>query len=936
MNRKILISLVCILVALGYSFLHKIPFNQNDYKPEGLEESIAKKLWMEKMLMDPSTGKIPEGFHHREMAFLASYQEQYASIYSNKNRNATWNARGPWNVGGRTRAFAIDVNDQNHIIAGAVSGGIWQSFDAGANWQKVSAPNAHPGCVSIAQDTRPGMTNIWYALSGEIYGTSASGGGAFYLGDGAYRSLDNGSTWTAITSTAGGLPNGFSLNYQGGWRIATSPVDSVDACVYMATYGSIYRSIDTGKSWTAVLGAGNDSYFSDVVVSATGIVYACLSSDGKITKGFYRSADGIHFTNITPTFLKSADRTVLTINPNNENEVYFISELPSDTSGGVATYNYEGTPEYVSLLKYTYINGDGSGTGGSWSNLSTNLPIYTQNQFDKFNTQGGYDLVVKVQPGTNHVVIGGTNLYISTDGFTSQNNTKQIGGYAIATTLPNFGVYPNHHPDQHDIFFNKTNPKQAYSISDGGVKFTTDINANNVSWNDVSLGYITSQFYSIAIDASKSYDQYLLGGLQDNGNYMTRSSNLKSEWLMNINGDGAHNYIAPDRKFYIISTQLGNVRKVLLDERGNVMAKKRIDPAGYDKSVYNFINHLTVDPNTNDILYMPIAKRLARLADLKSIECTNDNNKLTSGWAFSADTITTPNLSNGASAEITFIATANKPANTLYLGTSNREIYKVENAHNSNMTFKKLTTNRLPNGGYISGIAVDPDTADNILVCYSNYNIASLFFSRNGGISWQYVGGNLEGNQNSSSTNPSIRCVNILKDADGRRHYFAGTSIGLFSTDTLKLDSVNAFSNKTIWKQESPDGIGAAIVTDIKVRHSDGYVVVATHGNGIYESYFTGNPPPTPKQEIDVTYIYPNPANSYFNYTFSTKTEDIHQAVIIDAMGRKVKTIFNSTFPIGNFTIRVDISDLPTGYYFAALYTKSSQRPLVKPFIVQL
>jgi len=248
---------------------------------------------------------------------------------------------------------------------------------------------------------------------------------------------------------------------------------------------------------------------------------------------------------------------------------------------------------------------------------------------------------------------------------------------------------------------------------------------------------------------------------------------------------------------------------------------------------------------------------------------------------------------------------------------------------------KKLNTNRLPNGGYVSGIAIDPDTADNILVCYSNYNIASLYFTRNGGTSWQYVGGNLEGNLNSTNANPSIRCVNILVDSEGKRHYFAGTSVGLFSTDTLKADSINAYTNKTIWKQESPDGIGAAIVTDIKVRQSDGYVAVATHGNGIFDSYYTGNTPPSPTQTIDVSYIYPNPANTFINYTFTNHTEEIVKADIIDAVGRRVKTILNSNYPMGNFTIRVDISDLNPGYYFTAFYSNSTKKPVVKPFIVQ-
>ncbi|HAD34886.1 MAG TPA: hypothetical protein DCF44_10400 [Chitinophagaceae bacterium] len=68
--------------------------------------------------------------------------------------------------------------------------------------------------------------------------------------------------------------------------------------------------------------------------------------------------------------------------------VYFLSELPSDTSGGVETKDYEGNPEWVSLCKYQYLSGDGTGIGGLLSNLSTNLPVNNPNQFDRFNCQG--------------------------------------------------------------------------------------------------------------------------------------------------------------------------------------------------------------------------------------------------------------------------------------------------------------------------------------------------------------------------------------------------------------------------------------------------------------------------------------------------------------------------------------------------------------------
>lgn len=928
--------LLLILCLAAYLLIPEARPLPEQREQEGAEESRKKLEWEHAMLADPATGEVPAGIRFKELDFLHELQANQNFAYKT-TRGAQWNARGPWNVGGRTRAFAVDISNENHIIAGAVSGGIWQSYDAGTTWAKVSDSNAHPGVVSITQDTRPGKTNIWYALSGELTGTSASGGRAFYLGDGIFLSLDNGNSWKPLSSTAGGVPGIYiTTPFQGGWSIATSSVDTVPACVYVGCYGTILRSKDTGTTWTTLLGSiANGAYYTDVKVASTGIVYAALSSDGASTKGFFRSGDGIHFTNITPSFLKNYDRTVLEINPNNENEVYFLSELSRDSSGGVKTTNYEGTAEYVSLLKYNYLNGDGSGAGGTWTNLSTNLPVTSVNQFDKFNCQGGYDLFVKVQPGTNQVFIGGTNVYRSTDGFSSGNNTKQIGGYAIATVLATFSTYPNHHPDQHDLIFLKSAPSKAYSISDGGVKFCSNINADNVEWQDKSLGYVTSQVYTVNIDESKPYDQWLMSGFQDNANYTTYSNGKNAMWEMAINGDGSYNYMAPNREYYIISTQLGNTRKVLLDQRGKVIRRMRIDPDGVDKNLYNFINPLLVDPKDNNTLYMPIGKRIARFDAIRTLAVVNSTSKLKTGWTY-LDSITTADyVSNGVSdpTNITAIAISKTQPNILYLGTSNREIFRIVNPQSTSAVMKKCSTLRLPgNGGYVSDIAVDPDSAGNILVCYSNYGINSLFYSRDTGNNWFLVGGNLESFNNSSGADPSVRCVEILKDKNGKRHYFAGTSIGLFSIDSLVLGTT-AGTNKSVWMQESSDQIGAAIVTDIKTRNADGYIVAGTHGNGIFDSYYFGNTIPTTKTLGNSLDIYPNPARNDLNYTFTNAVAGDVRSEILDMNGRKVMTTINSYFNAGTFTVNISVSNLPSGHYFFALYTQD-KKPMVKHFVI--
>ena len=146
---------------------------------EGEADAEARMKWEKQRLADPATGKIPEFIHGKEMAFAATLPKDAQLMNAKFSSTLTWDFRGPWNVGGRTRAFAIDVTNENIMLAGGVSGGMWRSTDGGLTWARCSSVNAHPDVIAIAQDTRAGHTNTWYYLSGEAYGTSSSGGAAF-------------------------------------------------------------------------------------------------------------------------------------------------------------------------------------------------------------------------------------------------------------------------------------------------------------------------------------------------------------------------------------------------------------------------------------------------------------------------------------------------------------------------------------------------------------------------------------------------------------------------------------------------------------------------------------------------------------------------------------------------------------------------------------
>lgn len=856
-------------------------------------------------LADPETGKIPANIRHDELAFAASLPKD-----TDAGRSlATWSSRGPWNVGGRTRALAVDISNENVLLAGGVSGGLWRSDNGGQSWLRVTPAEEHPGVNAIAQDTRVGKTNNWYYLSGEGYGTSASETGAFYLGQGAYKSTDGGITWTKLTSTALGSPHSFSSNWQVTWNVVTDPSDLVNDVVYVATYGALYRSIDGGENWVLALGgSGTDSYFVDVAVTSTGVVYAVLSSEGS-NKGVWRSMDGVNFIDITPSsFPAEYERIVMGINPSDENEVYFLAVTPNS---GKMTPNYLGDPEHNSLWKYTYLSGDGSGSNGAWEDRSQNLPS-DGSQFGNFNSQGGYDLLVRVKPDDpNTVFIGGTNLFRSTSAFSDSLNTVQIGGYGVGAVMPFYSLYPNQHPDQHALSFSPANPDVMFSGHDGGISKTTDNMASGVSWESLNNGYLTSQFYTAAIDNAAINDSMIVGGLQDNGTHITNSLNASNNWAMPSLGDGAFCAIADGKSSFYFSRQLGHTIKCTLDANGTPTAFTRIDPAGAKESDYLFINPFILDPNNNNIMYVAGGTKIWRNSDLSQLSLDNKYDSVSTNWTYLPDTITFVNT------QVTALAASKSPANVLYYGTSKKRLYRVDNAHSSNPVTKEISYASFPSSGNISCVAVDPHDANKVMIVFSNYKVYSVFYTNDGGTTWHKVAGNLEQNSTGSGSGPSCRWASILY-VSNQPVYFLGTSTGLYATS--HLDEQN-----TTWIQQGANTIGNAVVDMVLTRESDGLVVAATHGNGIFTSNIKaldeiGTAISNSKFDIPNLILYPNPSNAYLNFEFYS--ESTYGAIdIYDYNGRRIKHLELENLTFGKNMLTVNIQEFSAGVYYYKLNT---------------
>ena len=908
-----LVILLSSLLGLSYPSIAQQNKNKNiHYGAE--DDALSRMKWELKRLADPATGKIPENARARETAFSSTLPNDGGLSQQKTGMITQFTQRGPWNVGGKTSAFGIDAANESRLLAGTTSGGMWLSTDGGNSWTMTNTLTQLRGANCLTQDTRPNHQNVWYYGGGNPWASAGGGGSAYFLGDGIFKSVDSGLTWQSLASTASGNPNGFTTGWQIVYSIANdfSAPDSVSE-IYAATYGAIYRSVNGGTSWTSV--RGGNSYFTEVVATSSGIIYATLSDDGT-QKGIWRSVDGINFINITPANFPSAyNRTVMGINPNNENEIYFLSNTPGF---GKKVLDFQGDPHWNSLWKYTYISGDGDSLGGNWVDLSANLPA-TGGMFDKFHTQDSYDMLVKVKPGNSNVVyLGGTNLYRSTTAFQDSTHTTFIGGYEEGSAYPTINSYLNHHPDQHCLEFLPSNPDVMINANDGGL-FRTDHDMDSVVvWTPLNNGYVTTMFYTVAIDHGNSNNDVICGGMQDNGTWWTNNANTTSPWKHVHGGDGAYCAIADNQSSYYFAIQnLRRLVKVSLDASGNQTAFRRIDPIG--GKGYQWMNPYALDPNNNNIMYLAGGKYLWRNDDLSQIPMNNQYDSISSNWVRWNDSIPT------ALSEMTTLTVCKTPANRVYYGTDKKRVYRVDNSNTGTPTPVDITsttsTALFPNTGYVSHIAVDPHDGNKLMVIFSNYNVYSVFYSKDGGNNWEKAGGNLEA---ANTISPSIRWGAIMHVSDGTL-YFLATSTGLYCTDTLM--GIN-----TVWVQQGTNTIGNAVCDMIDTRESDGLVVVGTHANGVYSAKITSvndivsnDQIASGKTDLSIK-NFPNPFFGQTTIEYELKTNGNVLFQIWDESGRIIENKNIGQKQVGVYSFQPETQNWKSGIYYACIYQNGKRK----------
>jgi Neuraminidase (sialidase) len=210
----------------------------------------------------PNVSKFSFGFLLFTMFFVCGLPPAFAQDKSENKlddtflKNLEFRSIGPANMGGRIDDIAVVENNPSTFYVGAATGGLWKTTNNGTTFEPIfdAQSSTSIGDIAIA----PSDASIIWVGSGEPNNRQSSS-----WGDGVYRSLDAGKTWT-------------NMGLRDTKHIARVVIDSRDpSIVYVAALGhlwgpnkerGVFKTTDAGKTWTNVLFINEDTGVTDLAI----------------------------------------------------------------------------------------------------------------------------------------------------------------------------------------------------------------------------------------------------------------------------------------------------------------------------------------------------------------------------------------------------------------------------------------------------------------------------------------------------------------------------------------------------------------------------------------------------------------------------------------------------------------------------------------------
>ena len=684
-----------------------------------------------------------------------------------------WRDIGPFRGGRSTASTGITDDDQVYYM-GTTGGGLWKTEDAGISWQNISDGffnTSSVGAVAVSESDN----NIVLVGMGEspVRGVMTSSG------DGVYKSVDGGDTWTHL-----GLENTKHISQV---RIHPSDPD----IIYVSAQGSpyagtedrgIYRTYDGGKNWEKVLYVDANSGAVDLAMDYNNprILYASFWDHQRLPwyvrsggegSGIWKSTDG-------GDTWKKLDQG-----------------LPKSVMGKIGVTVSRANPKLV----YAIIESEEGGlyrsddAGESWRLVNDERVL---------RARSWYYMHIYADPSDENVV------YVL-----NAPMMKSIDGGKTFVNIP----VP--HGDNHYLWINPKDSDIMINSNDGGSNISFN---GGKSWS-TQKNQPTSQFYRVNVDNRFPY--WVYGGQQDNSSVAIKSSSFSNgiswkDWIAGVGGCETA-YVAFDKNNPVLM-YAGCYQGIIteysldLDNTKDIMAYPSMglgEPSDEQKYRFNWNAPILVSEHDPNTIYHA-ANKLLRTSDrgisweeISPDLTKNDKGNLGPGGG--------PITNEGAGGEVyhTIYYIAESPHNkeVIYTGADDGLIHITKDGG-------KNWVNITPDiqEGLINSIEVSPHDPATVYIAFNRYKFDDfrpyILKSVDYGNTWSVHNSGIE-------ENSFVRVVREDKVKEGL--LYAGTERGIY----LSLDGG---SNWSKWQRNLP----IVPITDLVVHQND--LVVSTQGRGFW------------------------------------------------------------------------------------------------------
>ncbi|HEX8816614.1 MAG TPA: hypothetical protein VF753_14040 [Terriglobales bacterium] len=765
-----------------------------------------------------------------------------------------WRSIGPYR-GGRVLAVTGIPGDPYTFYFGGVGGGVWRTTDGGLNWTPLFDKEAVSsiGAIAVADSNH----NVIYVGTGE-----ACLRGNISYGNGVYKSMDAGKTWTNI-----GLKE---TQHIGAVIVNPRNPDVVFVAALGHAYGpnaerGVFRTTDGGKTWDKVLYKDDKTGAIDVVFDPNNpnVLFAAMYevqrtpwslSSGGPGSGLYKSVDGgTTWKQLQAHGLPSGimGRIGVSVSGADSNRVYALIEA-KDGSG-------------------LYRSDDG---GDSWTKI---------NDDQRLTQRAWYFTHIFADPqSADTVYMLNTGLFRSADG---------------GKTLT---LLPAPHGDHHGLWIDPANPKRMINGNDGGATITVD---GGQSWT-TQYNQPTAQFYHVAADNQFLY--YVYGAQQDNSTVAIASATDdgyigRQHWYDVAGGESG--YVVPDPKdFNVVYAGAYQGFMTRWDKRTMQAQDVTVWPIDYtghgDKDMkyrLGWTEPIVVSPHDPNVVYT--AGDVVFKTTDKGMSWTAISPDLTRNDKSKQESSGGPITKDNTSVEYydTVFTIAESPAQqgVIWAGTDDG---LVQVTRDGGGRWTNVTPKGMPEWSLVSMIEASPQDAGTAYVALDCHKLDDvkpyIYKTTDFGKSWTKL-------TNGIPDGAYLHAVR--EDPQDRQLLYAGTETGIF----ISFDGGNNWQPLQLNLPQSP-------IHDLVIKNDD--LVVATHGRAFWildditplrqlsaqvakSDVYLYKPPVMYRTHFPENYERKQPVGQnpepgvVLSYYFKTAPKDEVTLQILDAQGKVVREL---------------------------------------------